>query len=265
MKKERSAPSNTMPTNDDFIEDGSETQALDVGEKRSTQQLHAVNDADAQSTTARPDSERPDGKIIDFTPPGTHDDKGKTRGTPVAGSGNVAPKLDEPETETHDRTPINRPPLPKGTFTASGESRANQPDTAILSSSNDRLRQKLAANSIQGTASLGDKREIIFVIRSMVERFVLSDADSIILGRNEPGSRPESDMIDLTPYGALDRGVSRQHVRLHLKDNHLYVTDLGSTNGTFLAGKRLRANEPSLLHKGDELLLGRLAVQVLFR
>ncbi len=138
-------------------------------------------------------------------------------------------------------------------------------DTAVLSDRSQRLRRKLKMQSSQGTASLGAQREIIFVIRGMVERFVLTDNLSIILGRADPGAHTGSDMINLTHYGALDRGVSREHARLHLKDNRLYVTDLGSTNGTFLAGKRLLPNEPTLLRKGDELLLGRLAVQVLFR
>lgn len=137
-------------------------------------------------------------------------------------------------------------------------------DTAILSSNNSRWRRAQNQPASGGTTSLGDQREIIFVIRGMVERVILRDNFSIILGRAEPGTKSTVD-IDLTPYGALDRGVSRVHARLHLENNRIFITDLGSTNGTFLAGRRLEAHKAEPLRKGDELLLGRLPVQVLFR
>jgi len=138
-------------------------------------------------------------------------------------------------------------------------------DTAVLSKSNRSLQRQIRAQeSNDGTATLGAQREVILVIRGMVERLVISEAKAFTLGRFELG-RKQSSEIDLTPYGALDRGVSRVHARLHLQDNHLYVTDLGSTNGTYLAGKRLLPNTPALLRKGDELLIGRLMVQVMFR
>ncbi|MGB1286314.1 MAG: FHA domain-containing protein [Aggregatilineales bacterium] len=114
-----------------------------------------------------------------------------------------------------------------------------------------------------GTARLQGKREIILVIRGMIERLTLDSRETFQLGRFE-GEKTPSD-IDLTPYGALDRGVSRLHARLHLQDDYLYITDLGSTNGTYLAGKRLKPNESSRVRKGDELMLGRLPVQVMFR
>lgn len=147
---------------------------------------------------------------------------------------------------------------------ANGRPRRFERDTAILSNKSARLRRMLEHAAPGGTASLGDQREIIFVIRGMVERVVLTENLSVVLGRSEPGARNGVD-VDLTPYGALDRGVSRTHARLHLENNHLYVTDLGSTNGTFLSGRRLEPNKAEVLRKGDELVLGRLAVQVLFR
>jgi hypothetical protein len=71
--------------------------------------------------------------------------------------------------------------------------------------------------------------------------------------------------IDLTPYGAMDRGVSRHHALLHLADDHLYLTDLQSTNGTYVAGQRLEPDTPTVVHKGDEVLLGRLSYRYCIR
>lgn len=150
------------------------------------------------------------------------------------------------------------------TQTPSNRNELEKPTTAVLSAKS-RWRRPLAEGSPNATSSLGsDQREVIMVIRGMVERIFLSERLSVVIGRTDLGARSRPD-IDLTPYGALDRGVSRAHARLHLEDNKLYITDLGSTNGTFLAGKRLTPNQPEAIRKGDELLLGRLAVQVLFR
>lgn len=138
-----------------------------------------------------------------------------------------------------------------------------RPDTAILSPKNS-LR-KLSPIQVTGdTTSLGENHEIILVIRGMVERLAIKDNKPVILGRSDMRTRFVPD-VDLTPYGALDRGVSREHSRLHLEEDRLYITDLDSTNGTFLAGKRLDPHVATLIRKGDELVLGRLAVQILFR
>lgn len=142
-------------------------------------------------------------------------------------------------------------------------------ETGVLSIQKDK-RPRFGLNSSTGssgtgrTGLLGDQSEIIFVIRGIVERVVIPKDGSITIGRSDPRTRTRVD-LDLTPYGALDRGVSREHVRMHIEDGKLYVTDLGSTNGTFLASTRLEAHTPTVLRKGDELLLGRLPIQVLFR
>jgi hypothetical protein len=138
-----------------------------------------------------------------------------------------------------------------------------RPDTAVLARRNLN-RRGAGVRSVEGPLTFGDQRELLLVIRGIVERLVLPRDLSITLGRTDMHTRFRPD-VDLTPYGALDRGVSREHARLHTENDQLYVTDLGSTNGTFLAGERLQPNTPTLLRKGAELMLGRLAIQVMFR
>jgi hypothetical protein len=141
-------------------------------------------------------------------------------------------------------------------------------DTAILSENNRSLRRAIhnqaQSGMPEGTATLGENREVIFVIRGMIERVVLNPDIRYKLGRFEMGTKG-LDEIDLTPYGALDRGVSRVHAQIFVQDGRLYIMDLDSSNGTYMAGHRLKPNEPLPLRKGDELMLGRLPVQVLFR
>jgi phage tail-like protein len=52
------------------------------------------------------------------------------------------------------------------------------------------------------------------------------------------------------------RGVSRNHVELHVTADGILVTDLGSVNGTFIDGERLLAHQPTRLELGHELRVG---------
>lgn len=137
----------------------------------------------------------------------------------------------------------------------------NPRDTAALTPDEAEAPQTA---SRPGTASLGDTREVILVVRGMIERIMIRERTEYKLGRFEPASRT-LDELDLTPYGAMDRGVSRVHARLHIEANQLYITDLGSTNGTFIGGVKLAPHVSTPLRKGDELTLGRLPIQVMFR
>jgi hypothetical protein len=136
-------------------------------------------------------------------------------------------------------------------------------DTAVLSS--NMIKRLIKGTDKAGTASLGGMREVVLVIRGMVERLVMSEGTIYQLGRFDVVGARKDEEIDLSPYGALDRGVSRVHATLHLQNDQLYLTDLNSTNGTYLAGQRLKPNEANLIRKGDEVLIGRLPIQILFK
>ena len=53
--------------------------------------------------------------------------------------------------------------------------------------------------------------------------------------------------------------VSRLHCQVTATDDTLQVKDLGSTNGTFVNGKRIKAAQ---LREGDRLSVGRLELTV---
>jgi serine phosphatase RsbU (regulator of sigma subunit) len=50
--------------------------------------------------------------------------------------------------------------------------------------------------------------------------------------------------------------VSRQHAHIYHQEGQYYLQDLGSSNGTFLNGKRLTPNAPSLLTERDTFQIG---------
>jgi transcription initiation factor TFIIIB Brf1 subunit/transcription initiation factor TFIIB len=85
----------------------------------------------------------------------------------------------------------------------------------------------------------------------------------LLLGRYDPDTRKSPD-IDLTGFRGEDLGVSRQHARLTIKDDSLYITDLAAANATYLNGLRLTAHQPRILRDGDEIRLGKLKLQVTF-
>ncbi len=64
--------------------------------------------------------------------------------------------------------------------------------------------------------------------------------------------------IDLAPHDGAAQGVSRLHARLHRRGGIWVVEDVGSTNGTFLNGRRIAIGEEALLREGDRLLCGQL-------
>ncbi len=116
-----------------------------------------------------------------------------------------------------------------------------------------------------GSARFGDRTNLVLKVRGAKEAFVY-DANSIeelVLGRRDPDSNEIPD-IDLEPYDAQDKGVSRRHIVIVKRDGALNIVDLGSHNGSYLNGQRLVPNQPRILRDGDDLRLGHLVLHVSF-
>jgi pSer/pThr/pTyr-binding forkhead associated (FHA) protein len=71
--------------------------------------------------------------------------------------------------------------------------------------------------------------------------------------------------IDLTPYQAYASGVSRLHAVVKRDSDRVLVMDLGSSNGTYVNGRRINPHVEETLNHGDILALGKLKIQVLLR
>jgi pSer/pThr/pTyr-binding forkhead associated (FHA) protein len=56
-------------------------------------------------------------------------------------------------------------------------------------------------------------------------------------------------------FVVADRQVSRQHCRFHLRGRMVFVEDLGSNNGTFVNGQRVRGG-PFVVESGDVVRVG---------
>lgn len=82
----------------------------------------------------------------------------------------------------------------------------------------------------------------------------------VVLGRGtEPGCLPD---LDLSPYGALELGVSRRHAVLKPTSQSLYLLDLQSRNGTQYNGMPMANGLARSLQTNDVITLGTLRLLI---
>ena len=79
--------------------------------------------------------------------------------------------------------------------------------------------------------------------------FPLADNSEIIIGRSS-----ELDMV------LVEDMVSRKHAKIVTRDSEIFIMDLGSTNGTFINGERIKK---SRVNEGDRILIGTSIVKVI--
>lgn len=92
--------------------------------------------------------------------------------------------------------------------------------------------------------------------------------DEFILGRisdTKEEAPADEAVVDLRPYGALEKGVSRRHILIRRAGQGYEVMDLGSTNGTYLLDKRMVPNQPYPLSHGDLIRMGKMRIFITFR
>ncbi|MGZ9223939.1 MAG: FHA domain-containing protein [Anaerolineales bacterium] len=92
----------------------------------------------------------------------------------------------------------------------------------------------------------------------------LASRNEFTLGRLSEG-QPIMPDIDLTPYQAYASGVSRLHAVVKRDSNRIMVMDLGSSNGTYVNGRRINPHVEESLSHGDIVALGKLKIQILLR
>jgi hypothetical protein len=73
--------------------------------------------------------------------------------------------------------------------------------------------------------------------------------DAMVMGRSD-----ETDVVLDDPY------ASEFHLRLVAQENGLMLHDLGSTNGTYVNGRRVSA--PTQLRRGDTIQVGKTVMEI---
>lgn len=116
--------------------------------------------------------------------------------------------------------------------------------------------------------NLGEKRvftgmiascQLMLDAESALLEFTLPPQTSpVLVGRANGNTEPKV-AVDLSPFNAHNLGVSRAHARFERAGSRLFIRDLGSTNGTWLNGKRLTAMNVYEIYHGDKVEFGRLS------
>ncbi|MBI4926040.1 MAG: GGDEF domain-containing protein [Bdellovibrio sp.] len=91
-----------------------------------------------------------------------------------------------------------------------------------------------------------EQEACLIIIRGTPQghRFFLSKSNMNI------GRDPDADI------SVSDQSISRKHAQIHKKNGKVYITDLGSANGTFINDKKISKDEKTLLSKEDMIKLG---------
>lgn len=92
----------------------------------------------------------------------------------------------------------------------------------------------------------------------------LTGRDEYTIGRVSEGQSILPD-VDLTPYDAYEKGVSRLHATLKIDGDEMTVTDLGSSNGTRVNSDKIPPHKEYNVDHGDLITLGQFKLQALYR
>lgn len=142
--------------------------------------------------------------------------------------------------------PLGTNPLPESELPAAPANADDQIDEASASKA---LADEAGQNNIS-----------IFIVSTGREVTFPNDR-TVFLGRLDPAHGVFPD-VDLSFEGGKKSGVSRRHARIQHQESHFFVEDLGSSNGTYLNGRRLTPYVPCPLHNGDELQLGQVQLRI---
>jgi pSer/pThr/pTyr-binding forkhead associated (FHA) protein len=94
------------------------------------------------------------------------------------------------------------------------------------------------------------------------------EGTKILFVRSETQQGQEAEITDVTVMGRSDEAdlvladpyASEFHMRLVAQENGLMLHDLGSTNGTYVNGRRVTA--PTELRRGDNIQVGKTVMEV---
>lgn len=109
------------------------------------------------------------------------------------------------------------------------------------------------------------RKSLMLYIRTQYDHYPLplpDDETRYVFGRHDP-QRPHAINVDLSPFDALELGVSRLHAAIDVSGVPT-LTDLDSINGTYLNGERLLPYEICRLYNGDIICFGMFVLYVSF-
>ncbi|MEM9950485.1 MAG: FHA domain-containing protein [Chloroflexota bacterium] len=107
--------------------------------------------------------------------------------------------------------------------------------------------------------ALGRRRVFRLFIPRETEPLEFFSLDRLVIGRGGKGVQID---LNLSEHYGWMLGVSRQHAEIVYDTGTYYITDLGSTNGTWLNSTQLSPNERYPLESHDQIRLGHFLMLV---
>ena len=84
------------------------------------------------------------------------------------------------------------------------------------------------------------------------------------VGRVSVGQSILPDM-DFSPIQGFEAGVSRLHALINVSAEGVSITDLGSSNGSSVNGRKLDQHVEQKIENGDKIQFGRLTLEAIIR
>jgi pSer/pThr/pTyr-binding forkhead associated (FHA) protein len=109
--------------------------------------------------------------------------------------------------------------------------------------------------------AVSPERGLALYLPRRAEPMVITDKNIITMGRNDPvsGINPT---LDLTEFHGAELGVSRFHAEISITDGRYFLKDMGSTNGTYINGKKIPPYKLTQIRSSDQIRLGHLSIVI---
>ncbi|HEY3310849.1 MAG TPA: FHA domain-containing protein [Anaerolineales bacterium] len=130
---------------------------------------------------------------------------------------------------------------------------------------------QITTKRLAENASLLSHAELEALIQSFIPAkgltfYIVNNGELIIVGDEQSelilGRKIDDSVKNLINIGAYDVFVSRRHAKVVKSENGYEITDLGSSNGTWLEEQRLIPHKSYPLQNGAQIRLGH--IQVMF-
>lgn len=126
----------------------------------------------------------------------------------------------------------------------------------------DQENTRECTRTLSWTKALAQSKNISLTIAHLQLSLVFEVHELIYVGRN--ANEAHDITVDLEPFGALEMGVSRQHLALCWRDEILVMIDNHSLNHTWVNGEVLVPGQAYPVYKSDRIKLGAFVLSVDF-
>lgn len=121
---------------------------------------------------------------------------------------------------------------------------------------------RLASGPLEAVTLAEQQQPVAKLVVSDSQAEIMIDLgqEEWVVGRTDP-QRDIYPEVDLGPFGGDQSSVSRRHARLVTRDGRRWISDLNSTNFTFLNGEKLDPGRYYPLTSGDQIRFGLLTLR----